>query len=121
MKRTIISILAIAGILVACHSISSNTLTGTYTNHAESQFSIADDTLYIAKTASDNIYTVTRNTSYRRIVNGKPDSLRHLSKKMTGTWDEQKQQLVILQTGSIFTFPPDGKSLLYGNSQYSKQ
>jgi len=121
MKRTILSIIAVAGILVACHRISSSTITGTYTNHAESQFSIADDTLIIKSTGSDNIYTVTRNTGYRRIVNGKPDSLRHLSKKMTGTWDEQKQQLVILQTGSLFTFPPDGKSLLYGNSEYSKR
>jgi len=121
MKRHLISLLAIAGILAACHSINKNSITGTYANHAENQFSIADDTLQISKTASENVFTVTRQTAYRRIVNGKPDSLRHLAKKMTGSWDGQKQQLVILQTGTLFTFPPDGKSLLYGNSEYRKR
>ena len=121
MRKSIVSILAIAGILTACHSINSRTITGIYVNHAQSQFSIADDTLVIEPSDAENIYHVTRKTGYRRITNGKPDSLRHLLKKMTGTWDEPKQQLVILQTGNIFTFTSDGKRLLYGESDYSKR
>jgi len=121
MRKLIVSIIAIAGILVACHRINNNIIAGTYTSHAESSFSIADDTLIIDKAASENIYAVTRKTGYRRIVSAKPDSLRHLQKRWTATWYEQQQQLVILQTGSIFTFPPDGKSLLYGSSEYRKR
>jgi len=120
MKKLILSTIAIAGILVACHQINGNNITGTYINHAESPFSVADDTLLIGKTGSDNIYAVTRKTGYYRIIKGKPDSLRHLSKKMTGTWDEQQQHLVILQTGSNFTFTANG-NLFYGNSEYRKK
>ncbi|HEY8929592.1 MAG TPA: hypothetical protein VIM55_10405 [Mucilaginibacter sp.] len=121
MRRIIVSILAVAGILTACHSINSRTVAGNYINHAQSQFSIADDTLVIEPAGAENIYHVTRKTGYRRIMNGELDSLRHLLKKMTGTWDESKQQMVILQTGSIFTFTQDGKHLLYGESDYTKQ
>ena len=123
MRKLAISIFAIAGILVACHSISSNKdfIPGTYTNHAESPYSQADDTLTITVTGSDNIYLVTRRTGYRRILNGKPDRLQHQLKKWTATWDTQKRQLVILQTGGILTFPQSGNSLLYGSSEYRRR
>ncbi|WP_259070348.1 hypothetical protein HDF24_14600 [Mucilaginibacter sp. X4EP1] len=123
MKKLVVSITAIAGILVACHSINSNKdfIPGTYTNHAESPYSQADDTLTIAQAGSDNIYTVTRKTGYHRMVNGKADSLRHQLNRWTATWDEQKEQLVILQTGGILTFPQSGNSLLYGSSEYRRR
>lgn len=119
MKKAIISIIAIAGILVACHSINRDDITGTYTNHAQSVYSIADDTLTITATASDNVFTVIRGTAYRRITNNKPDSLQHQFRRWPATWDSQQKQLMILQTGSIFSFP-DAHSLLYGNSVYQK-
>jgi hypothetical protein len=119
MKKAIISILSIAGILVACHSINRDDIIGAYTNHAESAYSIADDTLTITATASETVFTVVRRTAFRRIVNGKPDSLQHQFRRWPATWDTQQKQLMILQTGAIFSFP-DRHSLLYGNSVYRK-
>jgi len=119
MRKAIVTIVTVAGILVACHSINRDDISGTYTNHATSPYSEANDTLIITSTSSDNVFTVVRRTGYRRILNHQPDTLRHQFSKWPATWDEQQRQLMILQTGSIFTFP-DEHSLLYGNSVYRK-
>jgi hypothetical protein len=123
MKRTLLSIIAIAGILVACHSISKDQsfIPGTYVNQAQSEFSIANDTLVITQAKNtDNIYLITRKTGYRRITGGKVQQLQHQVKHWTGMWDDQKQLMQILQTGNTLTFQPGQNSLLNGTSIYGK-
>lgn len=118
-----LSVIAIAGILVACHSISHDQsfIPGTYVNQAQSEFSVANDTLVITQAKNtDNIYLITRKTGYRRITNGRLQSLQHQVKHWTGMWDNQKQLMQILQTGNTLTFQPGQNSLLNGSSIYGK-
>lgn len=123
MKRTILSIIAIMGILVACHSINNDQsfIPGTYVNQAQSEFSVANDTLIITQAKNtDNIYLITRKTGYRRISDGKVLPLQHQVKHWTGMWDNQKQLMQILQTGNTLTFQQGQNSLLNGSSIYGK-
>lgn len=59
--KTAIKILFAALLLASCGSKSSD---GTYVNHSQGQFSIADDTLLISDTV------VINRTGYRKIRNG---------------------------------------------------
>jgi hypothetical protein len=123
MKKSIISFVAVTGILVACHSISNDQsfIPGTYVNQAQSEFSVANDTLVITQAKNtDNIYLITRKTGYRRIADGKVQQLQHQVKHWTGMWDNQKHLMQILQTGNTLTFQPAQNSLLHGSSIYGK-
>jgi hypothetical protein len=85
---------------------------GTYVNHAESAYSVADDTLMIT-----NDYQVARRTTYHRTNDSQP---RHLTKHFNGVWDESKQVLTLTQTGTVLLFRPAEKTLLLGTSIYRK-
>jgi recombinational DNA repair ATPase RecF len=124
MRKAILSMLAIAGILAACHSIDNSLrefIPGTYVNQAQSEFSVANDTLVITQAKStDNIYLITRKTGYRRITDGKMQELQHQVKRLTGEWDSQKQMIQIMQTGNTLIFQPEKNNLLNGSSEYRK-
>lgn len=124
MKNLAFTTLAILGLLSACSSGSeavTSFIPGTYVNQAQSEFSIANDTLVIEQAKNtDNIYLITRKTGYRRIADGKVQQLQHQVKHWTGTWDTQKQLMQIMQTGNTLIFQPDKNNLLNGNSEYWK-
>ncbi len=110
--------------LTACNSGGSAVtgfIPGTYVNQAQSEFSVANDTLIIEPAKNtDNIYLITRKTGYRRIADGKVQSLQHQVKHWTGMWDTQKQILQVMQTGNTLIFQPDKNNLLNGSSEYWK-
>jgi recombinational DNA repair ATPase RecF len=115
-------ITGLAGV-VACNSggAITNFIPGTYVSQAQSEFSMANDTLVIEPAKNtDNLYLVTRKTGYRRIADGKVQSLEHKVKHWTGEWDTQKQLMQVLQTGNTFIFQPDQHNLLNGSSAYRK-
>lgn len=123
--RTLIklTIVAAIGLIAACNSGSTvtNFIPGTYVNQAQSEFSVANDTLVITQAKNtDNIYLITRKTGYRRINDGKLQGLQHQVKHWTGMWDSQKQLMQILQTAGTLTFQPGQNSLLNGTSIYGK-
>jgi hypothetical protein len=124
MKNLALIALAILGLLSACNSGGStvtNFIPGTYVSQAQSEFSVANDTLVIeAAKNTDNIYLITRKTGYRRIANGKVQPPQHQVKHWTGMWDTQKQILQIMQTGNTLIFQPEQNSLLNGSSEYGK-
>ncbi|EHQ24626.1 hypothetical protein [Mucilaginibacter paludis] len=112
MKTILKIILLPISLWTACTSNKTTGFTpGTYVNHAESTYSVADDTL---KISAD--YQITRRTTYHR-TNGQP---KHLTKHFTGVWDENKQVLTLTQTGTVLLFRPAEKTLLLGNSIYRK-
>lgn len=121
-KITFLLVISALG-LAACNSGSAvkDFIPGTYVSQAQSEFSVANDTLVIepAKSA-DNLYLVTRKTGYRRIVNGKVQAAEHKVKHWTGEWDTQRQVFQVMQTGNTFIFQPDQHGLLNGNSTYKK-
>jgi recombinational DNA repair ATPase RecF len=123
MKNLAFIALAILGLLSACTSGNAvtNFIPGTYVSQAQSEFSVANDTLIIeAARNTGNLYLITRKTGYRRIVDGKVQSLGHKVKHWTGEWDTQQQILQVMQTGNTFIFQPDQHNLLNGSSKYRK-
>jgi len=92
MKKTLISTLLL---LSACGRSPQATgfRPGTYACHAESAYSVADDTLTVRRNL-----TVTRRVTFRR----RGGSLQHTTFTYTGIWDGQKLQLA--QNGVILVF-----------------
>jgi hypothetical protein len=107
MKNLIFA--GLLSVMAACNQNNNHFVAGTYVNHAESQYSVADDTLIIA-----GDYRVTRRTTYHR-TGGQP---RHLRKQFNGVWDENKKVLTLTQTGTQLLFRPAEKTLLLDNSTY---
>jgi hypothetical protein len=123
--KTKIILTALAAIsLAACqnHSTgSSDFIPGTYVNQSQSEFSIANDTLVIAKAPNtDYIYLITRRTGYRRIGNGKLNPVKHEVKHLTGEWDPVKQVMQLMQNGTTLIFQPDQHKLFIGTNTYWK-
>lgn len=112
MKTTIKIMLLPISLWAACTNPKKDRdlVPGTYVNHAQSDYSVADDTLLIG---SD--YKVVRYTTFQR-KGGQP---QHLTKSFTGVWDANKQTLELTQTGTLILFRPG--ELILGNSIYRKQ
>lgn len=126
MKR-IFKFLMLSGIAViaACQSnrggAAGDFIPGTYVNQAQSEFSVANDTLVITKAAStDYIYLITRKTGYRRIGEGKLYPLKHEIKHLTANWDPVKQMLKLLQNETTIIFQPEQHKLYIGSNAYWK-
>jgi len=124
MKKLIFKMMLLPiSLLAACDNKSQTIdfIPGTYVNQAQSGYSIASDTLIITQAENtQNIYLITRKTGYRRINDGKIQALQHQVKRLTGTWDEQKQLLQIMQNGTLISFQPEQNKLLIQNSEYWK-
>jgi hypothetical protein len=124
MKNLIFKMMLLPiSLLAACGNKSQiiDFIPGTYVNQAQSGYSIASDTLIITQAENtQNIYLITRKTGYRRINDGKIQALQHQVKRLTGTWDEQKQLLQIMQNGTLISFQPEQNKLLIQNSEYWK-
>ena len=124
MKKFIYPLaIAVLG-LAACQGENSKVkdfIPGRYVNEAQSQYSVANDTLIIEPARNtESIYTITRKTGFRRITQGKLQSLQQQVKHWTGEWDGQKLTMQIMQTGNVLLFNPDKGTLLNGNSEYRK-
>jgi len=124
MKPFIFKILLLPiSLLAACgkHHKTIDFIPGTYVNQAQSEYSIANDTLVIAQdAATGNIYHVTRKTGFRRIVDGKLLPAAHQVKTLNGLWDDGKQVLQITQNGILLLFQPEQNKLTIQNSEYHK-
>lgn len=75
MKTRLLSIALAATMLGACNPGADRTrdfTPGTYTNHAEGEYSVAYDTLIIQPLDGESAtYRIYRKNGYRRIENGK--------------------------------------------------
>jgi len=125
MKTLIVKIMLLPiSFLAACTSKSKQVtefIPGTYVNHAQSEYSIADDTLQITPDAvTGNSYQISRKTGFRRILNGKLQPEEHQVKSFNGLWDDQKRIMQITQNGIILIFQPEGNKLVIQNSAYRK-
>jgi hypothetical protein len=113
----------LAIVLAACQNNNSagDFIPGTYVNQAQSEFSVANDTLVITKAANtDYIYLITRKTGYRRIGDGKLYPLKHQVKHLTGNWDPVKQVMQFMQNETTLIFQPDQNKLFIGSNTYWK-
>lgn len=112
------------GCIAACQgstNAAADFIPGTYVNQAQSQFSVANDTLVIKKAPNtDYIYLITRRTGYRRIGEGKLYPLKTEVRQLTGNWDPVKQVMQLMQNETTLIFQPDQQKLFIGSNAYWK-
>lgn len=120
MKKTIILSAVIAMLSTACTTDKTRDfIPGTYVNHAEGEYSIANDTLMIEPVEQHN-YIIYRKTGFRRINNGNPGQREHETEQWQAIYDESTKTLQETNQGKQLTFYPDKKQLKLGKRVYSK-
>jgi len=109
MKNVLFCLLLLAG----CSQAGS--ITGTYVKHVESEYSVGEDTVFIAA-GSNSQFVLERHTGYQRIVNGKlvnkQIKIKHSIIVPVGN------QFQDSKTGATLTFEQD--KLLLGTAEYHK-
>ncbi|WP_143065109.1 hypothetical protein [Mucilaginibacter gossypiicola] len=121
MMKTRTIVAGLASILAACNpsSKTADFIPGTYVNHAESAYSVANDTLAISADRDNaNVYHIVRRTGFRRKKERQVP--QYQVKTFIGIWSEQQQILQISQNGVLILFHPDKNELSIENSTYLK-
>jgi hypothetical protein len=109
--------------VAACNPSKKTTdfIPGTFVNHAESAYSIADDTLVIsADRGNSNSYHIIRRTGFQRKNGNRVQAPQYKVKTYTGIWNEQQQTLQLTANGVLIIFHPDETRLSIESSIYSK-
>lgn len=120
MKNLMILCAMAVMLLTACTTDKTRDfIPGTYANHAEGEFSVADDTLIIEAVERNN-YIIYRKTSFQKISNGKPGQPEYETEKWQAIYDEATQSLEETNKGKQLTFYPDEQQLMLGKRTYSK-
>ncbi len=124
--KTLFKVAAIAAFIFAgCKNFSAEKITdfipGVYVKHIQGEYSEGYDTLQISKVIDDaDSYTVIRNTTYQRMINGKIKPPEHKTEKWFTLYDEKSKVLVEQKKGKILSFIPEKNQLLVGSSAYEK-
>ena len=123
MKKLIKHFMVIGmAVITACQSKSAKVrsfIDGVYVNHSQGEYGVADDTLIFTHTDAD-YYSITRNTGYQAIRNGKLLPKKIKRGKFDGIYDPQNQVLNETTTGRLFRFDPDKGVLLLKQAVYRK-
>jgi len=107
-------------LFTACNGGSASNMTGTYVNHASSEFSIADDTLVVEHEKDQN-YLIHRKTRFRVIdENGKKGKLQHETEEWKAVFDQGSQSMTENRKGRIISFDLAKGVLMLENSKYQR-
>ena len=102
----------------ACHGRADAVITGTYVNHASSEFSIADDTL-IVEHDQEQHYIIHRKTGFKILDDkGKPGKLQQDKEVWKAVYEADKSVLTESRKGLVISFFTGG--LMLENSQYRR-
>ncbi|MCY1523992.1 hypothetical protein D9M68_589070 [compost metagenome] len=120
MKNLIILCAVVVAIFTACESDNVRPfISGTYINIAGSEFSIANDTLVIEPSESNNFY-IHRKTGFNLINDGKVGKREYETENWNAVYDEATKTLTETKKGKLITFYPDSAKLMVGKRAYQK-
>jgi hypothetical protein len=119
MKTSIILIAIAAVLLAACTDQTRSFLQGTYVNRSEGEYSVADDTLVIEPSESNN-YQITRKTGFNQIRKKKQGRREYETENWTAIYDEGTKTLTETRRGKLLTFYPESGRLIVGKKEYRK-
>lgn len=120
MKVNIILIAIVAVLLSGCTNDRTRSfIPGTYVNHAEGEYSTANDTLII-ETSESNNFQISRKTGFKRIRNGKVRKQEYETERWNAIYDEGTKTLTETNRGKLITFYPDANKLIVGKREYQK-
>ncbi|TWR25478.1 hypothetical protein FPZ42_12835 [Mucilaginibacter achroorhodeus] len=120
MKASIIYFLAISFLFAGCGNSETNSdFSGSYVNKAQSEYSIAFDTLILSK-KSELSYEIERKTGFQKIRNGSIMAKEFKSERWSAQWNKDNMFLSETELGRQITFSEDGKSLSLKGTEYLK-
>lgn len=120
MKHLLILSSLLIGFIAACNTNRTRDyIPGTYINHAESEYSIADDTLVIEQ-LEKNHYIIYRKTGFKRLEAGKLGRPEYDTEEWQALYDEATSSLHEVSKGKFITFYPDANKLMVGKREYRK-
>jgi UDP-N-acetylmuramate-alanine ligase len=120
MKNLIILCAVAVWLMTACTADKTRTfIPGTYVNAAQGEFSIANDTLVIEATESNN-YLIHRKTGFNIITDGKKSKREYETEEWQAIYDEATKSLTETRKGKLITFYPEANKLMVGKREYKK-
>ncbi len=118
--KQFIFLLAIAMFAIACQSDKVRPfIPGTYVNSAGSEFSVADDTLVIEASESNN-FQIKRKTGFNLMNEGKVGKREYETENWNAVYDEPTKTMTETKKGKLITFYPDSGMLMVGKRTYQK-
>lgn len=111
----------IALLIAGCGRSKNPELSGVYVNHAESEYSVATDTLIItAVNLSTKTYSVERRDAFQRIRNGQKMPVEFRKETWQAVWNTDQQVLSETDLGRQIHLSEDPKGILLRNSLFLK-
>lgn len=119
--KTIILLFAVA-LIAACNGSTKNSdISGVYVNQAQSEYSVAWDTLIINPVSkTTKTYTVERRDGFQRIRNGVKQPMEYKQEKWDATWNTDKQVLAETELGRQIRISPDTPGVMLKNTLFRK-
>lgn len=120
MKNLIVLCAVAVALFTACKSDKVRSfIPGTYINDAGSEFSIANDTLVIESSESNNFY-IHRMTGFNLVTDGRLGKREYGTENWNAVYDESTKTLTETKKGKLITFYPDSAKLIVGKRTYRK-
>lgn len=101
-------------LLLLCGCSQSNSVTGVYVKHVQSEYTFGEDSLFVSM--QGNRLVLTRHTTYQRTVNGKNSPRK--SKRQTSLFEKTNGGWLESKTGVSLSFKNDEAFL--GSAEYQK-
>lgn len=105
--------------LAGCHNDPLSTISGTYINAANGEFSRANDTLVIQAGQGDQ-YLIHRKTGFNRIREGHAGRREYETEEWKGTYDQASGLFTQSRNHKQLRFDPKAKKLVIGSRTYQK-
>ena len=113
-------IMALAATLFNACNRDNQSIVGTYVNHAEGEFSIADDTLVVEHEQQQH-YLIHRKTGFRtKDEAGKPGKLQQETEEWKAEYDAGSISMTESRKARVISFDPDKGLLMLENSKYQR-
>jgi hypothetical protein len=120
MKKQTILPLLFAATLIACNNDKTKDfIPGTYVNHAEGEYSAANDTLLI-ESQEENSFLIHRKVGFHTIRDGKPGKEQYEKEEWRATYNNENKTLTETSKGKVITPLPEANKLLVERSEYLK-
>ena len=117
--KTTVKIMAVCLLAVsACQNAAKTKesfIPGIYVDSTQGEYGKAKDTLVIKHLDGAN-YQIDFKTSFQAIRDGKLLPVHHKNDTLGATWDAQKEQLIEIVSGKVYTFQPDKHTMMLNNN-----
>ena len=125
MKKLLGISLALSIMLYACNNAggddTASSIPGTYVLEIDSEYAKGMDSLIVTLLDKEaGTFIIDKQYGFMRYREGKEAGRDHKSDKFTVAYNKEHRQLDDSQQGQTFTYVPDKKVLLWGNTEYKK-